>query len=327
MSQRMEATKHTTVITSDQPIHVIAGETGGHWFRIFRAIVDGGHWAKLSPSAAKILIVLARHVNDEMRSGRGDWLAWPSVSTLMRLAGTGRSMTFMAITELEQAGLLRRQISGGGSSSNVYKLLEPVPVQSTGPVQRTGPHPSDGARAPRPMHRTRSREIEVERLKTTTDDDVLRILESNGFRAADAKRLAGHTNATLEQVTAAIANADHVESQGKLKDRRAYIRTAIVEGHAELDAVTRARRQAEKRARANERETATAAAERERRQREREREQSIERVLVGLSDDELQRYMAAVLRELEPGERERLSRKDPRTNGRLRAAIFERVGH
>ena len=165
---------------------------------------------------------------------------------------------------------------------------------------------------------------EVDRT-TTTDDDVLKLLVENGFAGEDAKRICGHQNATLEQVTIAIGNANHVESQGKLKDRRGYIRKAIEQGHVELDGVKRARREAEKRTKIHETETAAAKAERERRARAREHEQRIERVIVGLSDTELKRYTAAVLSELEPAERQRLSLKDPRTNGRLRAAIFERV--
>lgn len=110
---------HRTVIESDQPIEVqVKGD--GRWFRLFAAVVESGAWHRLSPSAAKVLVVLAKFANDS-------WLAWPGITTIQGRAGVSRASVYRAVDELEAAGLLlRRRRSGGRGLVTVYQLLEPA---------------------------------------------------------------------------------------------------------------------------------------------------------------------------------------------------------
>ena len=140
---RRQDERHRTYIESDREIRVVVdGDGGGHWFKIFTAVVQGRHWAQLSASAKAVLVVLAERVNEQQRQDGGAWLAWPSISTIMDLAGLKRRATFNAIDELERAGLLRRRVPGGGATSTTYQLLEPQGVHSGAPGGCTSVHPT-----------------------------------------------------------------------------------------------------------------------------------------------------------------------------------------
>jgi hypothetical protein len=66
------AARHTTLIPSDAPVSVtVDAAADATWFRLFRALIHGGHLAQLTPTATKVLIVLAESVNDATRREPG----------------------------------------------------------------------------------------------------------------------------------------------------------------------------------------------------------------------------------------------------------------
>jgi Helix-turn-helix domain len=124
--------KQTHVVHSDQPVKLtIEPASSGSdpsWFRLFRSVVHSGAWARLTPSAAKVLVVLAECVNDAMRKESGVWIAWPSIATIAARAGIERRAAQKAVGTLEEAGLVRRcrrRNSARGDYSNEYELIAP----------------------------------------------------------------------------------------------------------------------------------------------------------------------------------------------------------
>ena len=123
--------KQTHIVSSDEAVRVTvepAGPADGAWFRLFRAVVHSGTWAKLPPAASKVLIVLAECVNDSIRKESGKWIAWPSVALICKRSGCERRAVQMALNTLETHGLLRRirrRTSKRGDYSNEYELVCP----------------------------------------------------------------------------------------------------------------------------------------------------------------------------------------------------------
>ena len=142
-----ERHKHHVYVEADQEISLNIIDGGdGFGFRLFNAIVDTGTWAQLSPSAAKVLVALARNVNDQARQKKGDGIAWPSIPTIARLAGTKERVTYYAIDELERVGLLTKRAGGGGAKSTTYQLLEPGGGNAHAPHPCTHVHPKKNER-------------------------------------------------------------------------------------------------------------------------------------------------------------------------------------
>ena len=248
---------HTTVIRTDEPVSVNIGNGCGYWFRVFNAVIDSGAWAELSPSAKAVLPVLARNVNEQVRQDRGEWLAWPSIRTIQKLAGTQRAATYYAIAELEQAGLLARRAGGGGRHTTMYQLLDPGPVHVRGPVHTRGRVGSTGVdgRGPRTCTQRRSKEEDrptaEERHKqppdrtaaatgsAETDPEILDALTAAEIGEPARSRLAG-----LPGMTAGLVE----RTVRKCQDRPSGVLIRALEAAAEA-AVVRRRRAAERRAR------------------------------------------------------------------------------
>lgn len=315
--------KHTTVITSDEPVSVHVETGGGHWFRIFTAIVDTGIWADLSPSAAKVLVVLTRHVNDGQRQRGGDWLAWPSVTTIMKLAGTKRAATYQAIAELEQRKLLTRRNGGGGRNTTTYQLIEP-PVHARGPVHAHGPQGSTHTNPTRPRTRTRSRLNEEDRKKQQVDaaagdvcQDVLEALVAAGISEPTRTQLAtlsGVTTRLVEQV------AERAISQGKgvgviVNDIRAKAAANVAKRER-----ARAKRQVEREMQA------TQQQQRETEREEQERIDSemltVNRFINSMSDNELEQARQDVLDSMTAMERKAVERLDVKKSRTLKRRIY-----
>ena len=333
------ATRHKTFVgidhEGDEVVTITVGEgRTGFFFKIFSAVVESGRWARLSPSAAKVLVVLAHAVNAERRSEGGTWLAWPSVAKIMQRAGTKQSQTYVAIAELERAGLLCRRTTGGGRASTTYQILEPTPVRGTLPLRPTGIDPSDPSGPPEgtpPAHRTRLRLNDPDRNNNNSDNAsttntpdvaVVVLLRGQGFAQKDAEAIAATPQATPDQVATAIANADVLEAAGKLASRAGYIRKAIAEGYAPVPAVAK-RKAAERRRQREAERDATAAAEK---QAERQQQQAHADALDALDDDQLAELVRLVADEQDTRTRRRwLAVPDPRKHARLRAAVLERI--
>jgi len=110
--------KHTTIISSDEPVEIKIG--GDHrWFRMFSSVIETGVWSRLSPAAAKILVTIAKYADS-------NWMAWPGISSLQVSAGVSRRSVYRSLDELERVGLLLRRRRGGGTFGSVYQLLPPV---------------------------------------------------------------------------------------------------------------------------------------------------------------------------------------------------------
>ncbi len=95
------------------------------------AMVESGWWAHLSPSAAKLWLVLAKRAGPNGRAcaGRG---------RLIAETGLSRTMVWRARSELEDSGLLERAPGKGGfrkdpSATAVYRLCLPETLSTYGP--------------------------------------------------------------------------------------------------------------------------------------------------------------------------------------------------
>ena len=118
---------HVTLSPVDSPRDGLPdGKFGGGWFRLYRDLVRGGIWAQLGPAAKSVLIVLYEGVNDHIRREQGQWLAWPSVPTIARLAGLAERNVYVALKELEARQLISKLAPGGGRRQTTYEL-RPIP--------------------------------------------------------------------------------------------------------------------------------------------------------------------------------------------------------
>jgi len=122
-------------------------------------MIKSGAWASLSDAGRAVWLPLAKRAN---RGGR----CWPSVNTIAREAGKGRTQTYSAVDELETVGLIRRESSPGGAPTcTTTYIMQPIRpaepvrpterVSQTAPVRQTEPLPVRPAGQTRPAHRTR----------------------------------------------------------------------------------------------------------------------------------------------------------------------------
>ncbi|MFT3789467.1 MAG: hypothetical protein QM770_25345 [Tepidisphaeraceae bacterium] len=78
----------------------------------------------MSSRARAVIVVLAEYVNVQTRRGSGDWIAWPSLTTLQRHVGLARGNITRAMNDLEALGIIERRRQGG-LKSTLYRLLPP----------------------------------------------------------------------------------------------------------------------------------------------------------------------------------------------------------
>ena len=319
----MSEQQHQTYIVSDQPVTVHVTDTG-HWFRMWRAIVRSGLLAELSPTATKVLLVLAESVNDDMRRDRGEWLAWPSIGTIMELAGVGRAITFRAIAELEQRGLLVRRQSGGGRKSTLYQLVEPsvtAGVYGRRPVHERRRQGSTGARATGLRAWTQQRKNDSER---NDDSAAAELREAEGFARPDADRLAAAFGPAA--VAQARRLADERERVKPLRSRRGFIVKALEESWTPAEPQARPRPKQQPAGvpahPAAQSDDAAAAERREIEDQQRRVSELLARIDPATFDAEAARVLDAM-----PEATARLYRKlDPRKSASIRAAVAARVG-
>lgn len=127
--------KHRGYVESDEPFEMTVKVGGGWWFKVFHALVDNGWWAEMSPAAAKLIIVLYKHMNEER-------LCWPGMRLLEQETKLSPSSIYAALNQLEAFKLIERRVRGYGSKKTVYEIKDipqkPGISQSAGPLRETG---------------------------------------------------------------------------------------------------------------------------------------------------------------------------------------------
>jgi len=84
------------------------------WFRMPNALIDQMH--TMPKSAVFVMLVLLRYADDQGR-------AWPSITTIQRLAAIRRRTTLWALGWLERSGFIKR--TRRKTASTLYELQPP----------------------------------------------------------------------------------------------------------------------------------------------------------------------------------------------------------
>lgn len=113
------------------------------------AMIDSGKWASLSDAGRAVWLVLAKRADNA--TGR----CWPSINSIARDSGKGRTQTYAAIRELETCGLIQREETTGGAPTNTATCTMLIPVRPAEPVRPTEPLPVRPAGQTRSASRTR----------------------------------------------------------------------------------------------------------------------------------------------------------------------------
>ena len=92
------------------------------WFHLFKELIRGGTWARLSSNSKSLYPVIKAFVSHES----GD--AFPSLDTLQEYSGLARASVVKALKELEAEGLLSKT-SGTRTTSNNYQIIEKFDVK------------------------------------------------------------------------------------------------------------------------------------------------------------------------------------------------------
>ena len=217
--------KHTTVITSDEPVKVIV-QTEGRWFRLFASLVESGTWARMSDPACRVYVALAKHCDER-------WIAWPSLRTLSRLAGCSAASVKRALRELQAEGLLNRR-RGGGRCSTVYELLDsaatpslPFGVSDSSAGSGVSHQQAHGGAISRLTGEPRTKPVEQEPLNSSKAAAVGELV-ARGVEQPIAVQLVERFG-----VAAAKSAVRKAEAQGaKLRNRAGFIRAALEQGFA-----------------------------------------------------------------------------------------------
>lgn len=99
------------------------------FFHVFQALINSGDFAKMSPYAAKVYIVIKSFVNYEKAT------SFPSIERICVDAGISRSSVLRAISDLVDMGYIAKDSTG---RSNRYRVIEKVQiVDESGEVQGT----------------------------------------------------------------------------------------------------------------------------------------------------------------------------------------------
>ncbi len=334
--------RQTHIVHAEEPVRVTVEPLAGDlsWFRLFRSVVHSGTWAKLTPAAAKVLIVLAECVNDSIRKEQSRWIAWPSIATIGLRAGIERRAAQKAIASLESFGLVRRcrrRNAARGDYSNEYELTPP-PAHADAPggafesaqeAALPDAHLPEfdrarGQRGPKRPPRAAAR-AQQRTDKTEYSND------SSSIRAQLAA--AGIGEPTLSRLISTETEADLLL---RLKDWQTRKRLGSTFGVAwliasiqqkyelhertqrELDDALKQSAARAHRIRAHERE-----AEEEKRQREIDRQATS--MFEQMSDEELAHWKQVVVDEM-PGIIRNAERADPRVHEKLRKLILGRLG-
>lgn len=335
--------RQTHIVQSEDPVRVTVEPLHSSdlsWFRLFRSVVHSGAWARLTPAAAKVLVVLAECVNDAIRKEQNRWIAWPSIATIGIRAGIERRAAQKAIACLEEHGLVRRcrrSNSSRGDYSNEYELTPP-PASSDA---QGGAHASaqEGANtqthvrasvdAPRPRKSKRPpgaaarAQQRTDQTETRSDSSIRTQLVRAGIGEPVLSRLLN-----TEKENELLLRLKDWETRKRMGSKYgvAWLIASITNKY---DLHERTRKEIEQAthqaaARTHRIRQLEAEAEEERRQRQIEA-QALE-LFEQMSDEELLHWKRIVLEEM-PGLVRGADRADPRSHAQLRRLILGKLGH
>lgn len=336
--------KQTHIVHSDDPVRVTVEPLAASdlsWFRLFRSVVHSGVWAKLTPAAAKVLVVLAECVNDSIRKEQNRWIAWPSIATIGLRAGVERRAAQKAIAQLEEFGLVRRcrrRNAARGDYSNEYELTPPpahADAQGRANEDAHGgadgqthpgaivdaPAPRKGKRPPGAAARAQQRQNKTETLLDSSSTRS-RLIGAGIGEPVLSRLISTETNDEL------LLRLKDWETRKKLGSKLgvAWLIASITNKYElhertqrELD---QSANQAAARAHRLKQLEEDAAEER----RQREIDTQAQAMFDEMSDEELAHWKRVVMDEL-PGMVRGADRVDPRTHPKLRRLILGKLSH
>jgi hypothetical protein len=335
--------KQTHIVHSDDPVRVTVEPLTSNdlsWFRLFRSVVHSGVWAKLTPAAAKVLVVLAECVNDAIRKEQNRWIAWPSIATIGLRAGVERRAAQKAIALLEEHGLVRRcrrRNASRGDYSNEYELTPPpahagaqggaAENAQEGVFEKTPDRAS--VSAPRPRSAKRSpgaaarAQQSTDKKETRSDSSIRAKLVSAGIGEPTLSRLLD--TESEEELLLRLQDWETRKRVGS-KFGVAWLISSIQQKYELHERTLRDLDQAEKRAAAQNRRQAELEEQAKEDERQRAIEARAQAMFDEMSDEELAHWKGVVLKEF-PGIVRNADRADPRASNQLRTLILAKLGH
>ncbi len=187
----------------------------GFWLWIDHAALDAA--LSINTAALAVYITMCRYASN-------DQTCFPSLDTIVKHVRASKRTVIRAIRALEQAGLIRkvsrRHPKSGGTTSNLYKLLNLPPNDPATPEHpgecHSGPTPGD-TRAPGGVSQ-RTHELTVEGL-TVDEPDVIEPEESFTLSSASADTRAPKIDASRSTKSAPDSRlVDLVERFNSLPD-------------------------------------------------------------------------------------------------------------
>lgn len=336
--------RQTHIVHSEEAVRVTVEplESPGDlsWFRLFRSVVHSGVWARLTPAAAKVLVVLAECVNDSIRKEQSRWIAWPSIATIGLRAGVERRAAQKAIALLEEHGLVRRcrrRNASRGDYSNEYELTPPTAqpdaqggaheraqgrASADAPVPATSraPGPRSDKRPPRAAARAQQRTDQTE----YSDDSSIRArLVAAGIGEPVLSRLL--STETPEDLLLRLKDWEVRKAAGG-KLGVAWLIASIQQKYELHEATRRQLDLARKQAAARDHRVRELQREAEEEARQRAIDAQVQSMFDEMSDEELAHWKNVVVEEF-PSLIRNADRADPRTHERLRRLILGKLCH
>ena len=136
------AQKHRTLIESDRALKVVVeGADDGPWFRVFHAIVDGGHLKSMSVGELRVLMALCH----QQRPKENGWIVFPSVTRIEQDTGLKERAIYDSLRKLEEKAMIRRYSQPGKKTE--YRITSPpTPRQRAQPRKAVQSTPADRRR-------------------------------------------------------------------------------------------------------------------------------------------------------------------------------------
>ena len=231
--------RHRMVINSDAPVRSVSffdEEERGLWFPVPKSLIRSGLWRTLSKPARALLLVMCVDI-DPLNPRTPHTLCTASEDELCALACIGRSTLFDALRDLKSLQIIRQSRPGVWEvfpDRTFARGQRSSPgTRTNSPETRTGEPPSSpGTRTNSPETRTPllRREREQSGSDSTAEAAAAALLRSQGFGEEDIADLTPLVS--LAKLRGYIGNADQLDREGKLRNRRGYLRDAIRKGYS-----------------------------------------------------------------------------------------------